>query len=521
MSNYNKSADTADQQLKNISTSMCYAKWAQVSMHLTNGMTHSCYHPPTHKIDLSQLRSNPSALHNTDQKKVERKMMLAGERPSGCSYCWKIEDAGGRSDRVYRSGESWAQNARKDIIQALDTGDVDPRYMEVNFNQACNFKCMYCSPHLSTTWEEEIKNYGPYIINKIDGTTTKHNDIEYLEKDGLMPLKVPNKDNPYVDAFWKWWPNLYKKLEVFRITGGEPLMDANTFRVMDYIYKNPNSWLEVSITTNLCPPKPELMDKFISKLQKLEEIQIWKEEERFNPGSGNNWYVNMALKNFAIFVSLDSVGKQAEYIRNGLDFKQLNNNVHRYLSCTDNATITFINTFNALSVPKFKDFLKYILDLRQEYSRDAQGIKYIPIYDPNFTHPDYEVHPRQRIWFDIPLLRNPAWHEIRVLPLEFAKYLEDAIAFMKAHTNTDDFVGFYDFEIAKAERNLKIFLDRSDINNEVNESNLIKFFNQHDERRGTNLLEVFPEFKTFLNPTEVVQLPAPVRPKARSVFDIK
>ena len=35
---------------------MCYAKWTQVSMHLTNGKTHSCYHPPTHDIDLEELK---------------------------------------------------------------------------------------------------------------------------------------------------------------------------------------------------------------------------------------------------------------------------------------------------------------------------------------------------------------------------------------------------------------------------------------------------------------------------------
>ena len=107
MSDYNESADIAENQLKRISPSMCYAKWSQMSMHLTNGTTHSCYHPPLHKIDVKEIVDNPSALHNTKQKKKERKQMLAGERPEGCSYCWKIEDQGGRSDRIYRSGEQW------------------------------------------------------------------------------------------------------------------------------------------------------------------------------------------------------------------------------------------------------------------------------------------------------------------------------------------------------------------------------------------------------------------------------
>ena len=32
------------------------------------------------------------------------------------------------------------------------------------------------------------------------------------------------ENNPYVDAFWRWWPELSKELEEIRVTGGEPLM---------------------------------------------------------------------------------------------------------------------------------------------------------------------------------------------------------------------------------------------------------------------------------------------------------
>ena len=144
MSIYDEAADKAKKQLDEISPTMCYAKWSQVSMHLTNGKTHSCYHPPTHSIDVNELKTNPSALHNTKEKKEQRALMLKGERPEGCSYCWNIEDTGARSDRVYRSGEYWAQNAREEIKNAGWDGNINPRYVEVNFNQACNFKCSYC-----------------------------------------------------------------------------------------------------------------------------------------------------------------------------------------------------------------------------------------------------------------------------------------------------------------------------------------------------------------------------------------
>lgn len=501
MSNYNEQANIAEKQLKRISKTMCYAKWAQVSLHLTNGMTNSCYHPPLHKVNLSDIKVIPSSLHNTVEKKQERKLMLEGKRPEGCNYCWKIEDAGQRSDRIYRSGEYWAQNSREDIFNNLDTGNITPRYVEVNFNQACNFKCMYCSPHLSTAWEDEIKKFGPYDILDDSGNKSLHNDVNYLEKINLMPLKVKQDDNPYLEAFWNWWPDLYKKLEVFRITGGEPLMDVNTFKVLDYVYTNPNSSLELSITSNFCPPKKELMAKFIEKVKKLEEIQIWNDPDKFNPGSGNHWYVNMALKNLALFVSVDSVGKQAEYIRHGLKFDEMHENVIGFMDNTVNTTITFINTFNILSVPKIKEFLEFVLSLRKKYSKTNQGVKYFPIYDPYNTHPDYCVNPNQRVWFDVPLLNSPKYMSILMLDESYETYFEESIIFMQENQINDDFVGFYDFEIDKMKRNLEL-LKQSRYTGDTLKKHLTNFrlfITQYDERKKLNFTKIFPELKRLLN----------------------
>lgn len=500
MSDYNDKAIIAKQQLDNISDTMCYAKWSQVSLHLTNGMTQSCYHPPVHKIDEGEIYHNPGALHNTDQKRKEREQMLSGERPAGCEYCWRIEDAGGISDRVYRSGEDWAQNSRKDIIHSTHRGnEINPRYVEVNFNQACNFKCVYCSPHLSTTWEDEVKVHGPLEVYDANKKIIAHNDPNYLD----MPLKVAQKDNPYIDAFWRWWPEIYDNLEVFRMTGGEPLMDSNTFKVLDYIYENPNAWLELSITTNLNPPKEALWDKFLNKMQQLEEIQIW-ESPRYNPGSGNHWYVNMAVKHTALFVSVDAVNEQAEYLRTGLDFINLKKKSEEFLNKTLNTTITYINTFNVMSMESFTDYLKFILDMRSKFSRDSQGTKYIEIYDQYNDHPDYEVHPRQRIWFDIPLLRYPDWMCINLLDDSWNYVFEEAIEFMEAHLleNDHDFVGFYDFEIDKVKRNLE-WMNTEHQNMAVDKlelglTNLDHFVKQLDQRRNTDFSETFPGLTQYL-----------------------
>ena len=56
--------------------------------------------------------------------------------------------------------------------------------------------------HLSTAWEDDVKKFGSFKFSN----GAEHNNIESLNREGLMPLEVARKDNPYVDAFWKWWP---------------------------------------------------------------------------------------------------------------------------------------------------------------------------------------------------------------------------------------------------------------------------------------------------------------------------
>ena len=81
-----------------ISDSFCAAKWLNATIWLGHGGTASCHHPPAHNIDKEEIKTNPSAIHNTRHKKKMRQMMLEGTRPKECEYCWKIEDMDKDSD---------------------------------------------------------------------------------------------------------------------------------------------------------------------------------------------------------------------------------------------------------------------------------------------------------------------------------------------------------------------------------------------------------------------------------------
>lgn len=506
---YDNLAREMRDKLNAISPTLCLAKWQQVSIHLPNGLTHSCYHNPTHKIPLELLKDNPGVLHNTPKKITERKQMLDGKRPDGCAYCWKVEDApsddvkGHLSDRHYRSSEWWNAPTFDEVIGNPADYNVTPRYVEVNFNQACNFKCIYCSPHLSTSWEEEINEHGGYpLMNMI------HNDIRSLESYGLMPLNVSQKENPYVEAFWKWFPTIYRKLRVFRMTGGEPLMDKNTFQILDYVNDNPHGHLELSITSNLCPPDQKLFDKFVVKVKVLESLRTYEDKENFNEFSQNNWYVDKAFKHFWLFVSLDGYSEQAEYIRNGLDYERLLDNVRTFLRETRYSTVSFINTFNLLSIPSLHKFLEMILKLREEFGgRFQEEFLISPTQteaekEHNIVHNEYKQKKFQRIFFDIPILRYPPWFSIQNAGEYGINEVERCLQFMQDNVQGEDYLdtfeGFKPYEILKLKRDLAIMKDPLDSEQAaLNKKNFYLFIREHDKRRNMNFIETFPELEFY------------------------
>jgi organic radical activating enzyme len=444
---YLNSAENVFSKLNQVSPSFCLAKWFNVSIHIPTGKTHSCYHPLNHTIPVEEVLIDVSALHNTEYKKKQRKLMLEGTRPSECNFCWEIEDSGNQlSDRAYRSSDVFEEGLIEEALEVRHLGNAKPRYVEVNFNQACNFKCSYCSPHLSTTWYQEIEKFGSYKL----ANRPHHN------KDWIDSLKIDNSPkNIYLEAFWKWFPTIYDTLQTFRMTGGEPLMDKNTFKMFDYVKDNPHHKLHLSITSNCCPPKDQ-WEKFMISLDSMIKAN--------------------SFDHFMLFCSLDSVGKQAEYIRNGLEFDLLYNNVTDFLLNGNKHSLSFIITFNIFSYFGFYEYMKMILNLRKTYSKE-----------------------RQLIWFDAPHLSYPEYMNPKLVP-EFVIELEKTIKFMKENIRTThgSFGGFYDFEISKIQRLIDwILAPDPNFDLDLAQKNFYLFFEEHDKRRCTNLIETFPELESF------------------------
>ena len=451
-SDFMSNAEKMKHKLDSKSPSLCLAKWKQVSLHLTTGMNNSCYHPPLHPIPMEELKFNSSALHNTSWKKAQRRRMLAGDRPEECQYCWNMEDLGELSDRHYRSGEPWAAMDFDRIANSTgDENDIVPSYVEVNFNNACNLACSYCSPQYSSTWAQEIERLGGYPTHII------HNDPAHFTGDRRV---IANREhNPYVEAFWQWWPTLYPQLKHFRMTGGEPLMDRNTYRVFDYVLALPKPDLHLNVTSNFSVEE-KLWEKYLDYTKRLCATNI---------------------EHFMQYVSIDSgLFAHANYIRHGLDAHLCMSRVAQWLDAIPGRnSLTFIITMNNLSVLGLQKLLEMVLELRQAFSTTYQ-----------------------RVWFDTPVLRQPAWQSLQILPESYAGVLDRTADWMETNlvTAADPLHGFKDFEVQRLQRAIAWMREGQKMpQKDLHErrADFYRFFAEHDRRRSTSFSNTFPQMRQW------------------------
>jgi organic radical activating enzyme len=344
-----------------ISPSFCGAKWYNATIWLGSGQTTSCHHPPAHKADIQIVKFNPKAIHNTPQKKEDRRKMLAGKRPSGCEYCWKIEDMGvdAVSDRPYKS-MTYTEEALLEATRTPVDQDVDLQTLEIAFDRTCQFACSYCNPAFSTTWVKDIKKNGPYVNLVTDG---RGHFTHVHEHDQLFDF---HEENPYIEAFFKWWESdLHRTLKELRITGGEPLMSGHTWKLFDWFKANKNkSTCQLAINSNLGFGQ----DVVQRMLDSTEGVKMM------------------------LYTSNESVGPHAEYIRDGLEWSQWISNME-YLLKAERMRLSIMMTINALCLESLPEMLDQVMAWKKTYGQwhinFSLNILRFPSFQSALTLPDH------------------------------------------------------------------------------------------------------------------------------------
>ena len=449
---------------REVSKTFCLAKWHHTTIYLHRGQTHSCYHPKPHDIPLQELRYDPSVLHNTPEKIDERIQMFNGEKPEGCQYCWNVEglDEGKDvslhdkhvSDRHVRNSSIYTEDRLNEILYNPPDYKINPEYIEIAFSNECNFKCGYCHPMHSSLYQKEIEKHGPYTM-----VDNHRNDIDWYD--------IYDEDSPFVDAWWKWWPEVSKTLNILRITGGEPLLHKTTWKLFEDLSENPKPNIEININTNL---------GYTSR-------RVEKLVEAINDLVGGN-----KIRGFKMFSSMDTWGPKAEYLRTGLDCDLWEKNQDIYVRGVK-SHITHMVTFNILSVTSFKEYLKKVLEWRELYEDII----------PNNLGSDELV---RKIRFDTPYLKEPLQYDMHLLPKEeFLPYFDDILKFIDDNVVEDDRTKFSRLEYERFRRVRDYFASTQYDAERIRRGRIdfYKWFKEYDKRRDVSFLDTFPEMENFWN----------------------
>jgi len=277
----------------------CRLKWSLSTVFLTTNTTASC-----HRCDHNPITEDFD-FHNTHQKVHARLQMLRNEWPElGCEHCRVIEQAGGMSDRLLHDELSHSPASPPELLKNPNAVHVTPTQLEIYFSNLCQLSCTYCGDYFSSTWESENK---------------KHGDIhKFMFPNSNMASDLNFQELKYLDSIFKWLKEKGHHLNALYILGGEPFIQPQSDRLLDLLENSGDKFknLELFFFSNLSS---------INVTSKVDRLKKLRDDRK--------------LYNAHIVGSIDCWGKEAEYVRFGLDTKLFDENMKYIIKSGLDSTI--------------------------------------------------------------------------------------------------------------------------------------------------------------------------------------
>jgi MoaA/NifB/PqqE/SkfB family radical SAM enzyme len=346
----------------------------------------------------------------SEQLKNIQKNMLDNVRDSGCDICWKKEDRGFSSLRQH-SNQIYAKEL-KQIRQGFIP--KEPIYLDLRLGNLCNLKCRMCI----SEWSSQIA--GEILENPhedwIDTPTQK---VYGLDDDSCETIEI-------------WIPYVKR---VF-MTGGEPTIIKRNLDYIDKIIQSGHAGeVELIFTTNAT----NINKKFIEDSKKFKNVN-------FN-------------------VSIDAVGKLANYIRNPSDWETIVKNMN--LLYESGMGVSFNTTIQWLNMTRLDEIFEYIENCKIGFG----GIWFQLVTDPFYLDPIFAPKfMKEKCIHDIDeFLKKPFLNDKKYNNILYGEFKQSLIQTRKfLHDNIDNV------------KHTKEFLKRMEI---------------LDRLRNQNLFTVLPELK--------------------------
>lgn len=207
-----------------------------------------------------------------------------------CHRCKSIEEAGAISERQ-KANRIFSSNEQIESLQFA-------------ISNYCNISCLMCTPKLSTTWQNILKDDKKLAKYFEDCTTVKTFDISQIKNSDLQHLKR------------------------ITITGGEPLTSPILLKLINELGSRIDL-SNVAIDINSNGTKVEVLYN-----------DIWKK-----------------FKSVKINLSIDAMGKLNDFIRLGSDWNQILQNY--YIIKEKNFKLSICPTIFALNINSISELYNF------------------------------------------------------------------------------------------------------------------------------------------------------------------
>lgn len=245
-----------------------------------------------------QTHSVEEIFHSRFMKEL-REQFRNGEKPVGCSVCWRDEENKYDSKRIIYN------NIHKTFDIDYKEEPINITEFQLIINNSCNLKCRSCTPSHSSQWQQEIK--------MITGSTGYE-----------MPYGQSANET---GKLWTERFNWYKNLKRLEVVGGEPFY-VKQWHIMinELIDLKYSKNIDITMTTNCTLFYPELIEK-----------------------------MSKNFKSVSIGLSIDGIGSVYEYIRHPGKWSMTYANMKQYYAYVEKINIQVnitISWLNALELPK-------------------------------------------------------------------------------------------------------------------------------------------------------------------------
>lgn len=389
---------------------------------------------------------------NSQYMKNVRLKMLNGEKPPSCLKCYKEEESGFSSKRMWET-EYWFNKLKDEAFDIIsntkEDGSVEPKliYLDLRFGNKCNLSCIMCSPHDSSLW---IPLWNQYY-EKIKNPSLK--EISQWKKEN----NPDGKYNWYKNNM-SFWEELYNQIPYMKqlyFAGGESTIIDEHYDLLEKIVNNGHAnEIELRYNSNGIV-LPEKLFELWSKFNKV----------RFH-------------------FSIDSIKEMNDYIRYPSKWEIIEKNLERLDNTPDNIEVTIACALQVLNIYYIPEFIKWKLE------KNYKKINKWP-YGAGMINFHLVYHPPH---LNIKILPKSFKEKIEEKYEQFFSWLEKNWELSGAPSLTDFLHAPYGIKRMKG---LLKFMNSENWDNRIDEFK--EYIILMDKLRNTDFRKIFPEMAFLLD----------------------